>query len=681
MRKPNERIIYHDTKLPKNQIGKRFSKIFDILMDPGYYEGTKYAKYFNRLDDNGKSKIYVYDPLEKELDQMYCDDYDKNQMKYLVGLAGMGKTTLLRNYFSITDRDVVLKGNSLIIYISFYYSNLSEENCEKSIINEINRYIQRAIKLISKENRNLFVNKTVFFSGFYDFIIDNKPTLLEDKTLTPSTDIFNELLLDEYNIETKMEKINFISEKDPLDYCSLLLKYITSLSDQKYTVTFVFDDIEAKKDVFHKYLIETARHVFSCLNATIGDYLTVKTIVSLRAYTFRCNVGRTSDARRENLLYDTILKSKSVSLHEIFEKRFKEIEEIERIRDKVKRIDNYKSSLDELQFVEKQLDTIGSNLVYNIVNYNLCDAMVLYSKILTNLEWIACNEKEYAGAFQIDAKNYRLTSENIMYSISKGNSKSYFGFGNTFMPNILDNEIDGNDLYSMYIIRYLINKNINVVYGEKYADAKDIVSEISDVFTSYSNYENSNYWTSNIENSLIKLYESGIVLRSLYDIEESEETQIERIYKDTYKLYLSPRGKIIYDLFSQNAILLELYRDDIYTNLPNNDKLTDQLSTYEIFIYIVNYLNLYFEKEKGNIGVAIPKLHEYYDIIGSEFITSHFLEGVLKNINAYYKKESNEYSELINLVKKLSLNMKSYSNDINEKYGVLFKIATNLRSL
>ena len=97
MRKPNERIIYHDTKPPKNQIGKRFSKIFDILMDPGYYEGTKYAKYFDRLDDTGKSKIYVYDPLEKELDRMYCDDYDKNQMKYLVGLAGMGKTTLLRN--------------------------------------------------------------------------------------------------------------------------------------------------------------------------------------------------------------------------------------------------------------------------------------------------------------------------------------------------------------------------------------------------------------------------------------------------------------------------------------------------------------------------------------------------------------------------------------------------------
>ena len=55
----------------RNQIGKKFSAIFDILLDPNYYEGTLYGRYFNEQKEDGTSRIYVNDPLENSLQEIY----------------------------------------------------------------------------------------------------------------------------------------------------------------------------------------------------------------------------------------------------------------------------------------------------------------------------------------------------------------------------------------------------------------------------------------------------------------------------------------------------------------------------------------------------------------------------------------------------------------------------------
>lgn len=680
-RKPNENqmnyVGYKNNR--KNQLGRKFSDVFNILMEPGYYEGTKYAQYFNRLNEDGTSKIYIYDSLEKELEKVV--KANKNQMKYLVGLAGMGKTTLLRNFFKIIDRDVKIEENRIIIYISFFYANLSIDNRQKSIEDEIVRYLSRAIKKILMEYSMIYKDEKKFWEGFYKFIEKNKPALLEIEKLTPDSFFIDELV-EEISYEKKKQKLGIICTQSTIEYYSSLIKYILSQIEKKYHIILIYDDIESKKGIFHKTLIEVARHIHSCFCAIEDRERTVKTIVALRAYTFRSNIGRQSDARREIIKNDTILKRNTVNLHDIFEVRFKEIEEIEQMEFSAKNLISYKNAKEQLKYVEQRLDNISSRLIYNLANYNLCDAMILYCQVMTNVEWIACEEKENNGSFKIDAENYILTTENIIYAIANGNRKHYIDDKNEYIPNILHNTKEGTDLIGLYIIRYMLKKEITSVFGTKYVEGKDVLADIMSLFVSTSDSEaRIDSWRYKIRSLLEYLYDSGILLRSLYDIEDMTEKQIEREYSDTYKLYLSPRAICLYNLFSQNAVLMELYRDDIYTDLYNNDKLTSQLSTKALFVYLIEYLHELFKYEKKNITNAISNLEKYQELLGSEFITVVLLEGVVKNLGTYFKDEGEDYVKLMNKVYEIRDDMLQYSKDLALKTGIQFKVSEYLKKI
>ena len=64
-------------------------------------------------------------------------------------------------------------------------------------------------------------------------------------------------------------------------------------------------------------------------------------------------------------------------------------------------------------------------------------------------------------------------------------------------------------------------------------------------------------------------------------------------------MYYRQEGKCLYWLLPQNALLLELYRDDIVTDLVNNDKLTSRLTEKETLVYLLQYVKVLFEHEKG----------------------------------------------------------------------------------
>ncbi len=658
---------------PRNQIGKRFSRIFNTLTDPSYYTGTKYGKNFNRLNDDGTSKIYVYDPLEEELKKIHYSQ--NNEFKFLVGLTGMGKTTLLRNYFKITDRDIKISDSDIIIYISFYYADLLSDNPQKSIEKEIVKYLLRTVKKLLIEHKEIYTNSEKFWSDFYNFIISNKPTLLENDKIIPNSsffdDVFNPLSYDKIQ-----EKLKKTCENNTLEYYSSLIKYILTKIQKAYNIFIIFDDIESKEEKFHKTTVELARHLHSCFSAIENPRITIKTIIALRAYTFRCNIGRQSQARRESIQHDTILKKNSVNLLDIFNKRFEEIEETQLTKVITKNIESYNQAKTQLYCVAKSLDRIGGHLIYNLSNYNLCDALLIYCNIMINLDWIAEDEAETSGAFQIDSKNYRITTENLMYVIANMEVDNYMEKSG-YVPNILYNDKEGTDLIAVYIIKYLLINGIDNIYGEKYITGSELLQKIRDLFVKRNDsnirYE---YWTEQINSVLNYLYNTGILFRSLYDIEDPNDSQIERKYDENFKLYLSPRGKCLYTLLSKNAVLLELYRDDIYTDIPNNDKLTVELSTVDVFDYLLKFLQTCYNLEKNNIGCAIPNLELYQENVGNEYITSTLLEGVLKNISAYFKNKDDSYNNLIKKVFEIYNDMCNYSDSIYIKYNIRFNIST-----
>ena len=156
-----------------------------------------------------------------------------------------------------------------------------------------------------------------------------------------------------------------------------------------------------------------AQHIHSCFSLLDNKESHVKTIVSLRAYTFRSNIDRQLEARRQCIEESTILKKKSVDIHDIFSVRFREIEKIEKQRENVKNLNSYIEAKKQLSLVEDKMAKSFGNIIYKLANCNLCNAMVMYSSVLVNVEWISKNEYEKDGRFRVSAENYRLTADNV----------------------------------------------------------------------------------------------------------------------------------------------------------------------------------------------------------------------------------------------------------------------------
>lgn len=667
-------------KRKRNQIGRRFSEFFDVILNPDYYEGTKYGKYFSETKEDGTSRIYIKDPLEEKLTE-FCKS-KSNVMKYLVGYTGIGKTTLLRNFWKVFDRDVKLENENVILYISFYYAQLSADNPQQSIENEIIAYIKLAIKKIMKEKRSLFLEVKDLWGNFYDYIEENKPTILESEELTPDSAFLDIVLQNGDENVSKREQLQKACETKKLEYYSCLFKFILNYIDDIHNIIIIYDDIESKEGIFHRPLIEVARHIHSCFSTIDDKTSLVKSIVALRAYTYRSNIDRQEEARRGNLKRNTIKKVSSVDLHDIFQYRFDEIERLEKKEQKVKVLESYREARRELFVVEQHIYNSFGNLIYNLVNHNLCNAMILYGSIMVNIDWIVQREVEHDGSFQLSADSYKLTADRIFKAIACGNELSYSYEKNEFIPNILHNYKEGTELLGLYIIKYMIRNKATDLYAETYVEGDRIFKDIVALFVDRSDSQiRVDIWQSRLLYVISYFYSSGLLLRSIYDIENITEKQIKREYNGAYKLYLSPRGQALYKLLSQNALLLELYRDDIYTNLENNDKLTSDLNTDELMMYLVDYVSYLFQCEQKYIGNAISCLERYQELFGEELIVVPLFEGIIKNIRAFYPKRDDEYQNLMKRIRNQINKIKEYIDMIENEQGIRFSISQYLNNV
>lgn len=667
-------------KRRRNQIGRRFSEFFDIILNPDYYEGTKYGKYFSETRDDGTSRIYIKDPLEKELME-FCKS-KSNVMKYLVGYTGIGKTTLLRNYWKVFDRDIKIDNESVILYISFYYAQLSADNPQQSVENEIIAYIKLAIKKIMKEKREIFLEIKDFWGDFYDYIEQNKPTILESEDLIPDSSFLDIVFFNDDKTVSKREELQKACETKRLEYYSCLFKFILNYINDIHNIIIIYDDIESKEGIFHRPLIEVARHIHSCFSTIDDKTSLVKSIIALRAYTYRSNIDRQEEARRGNLKKNTIKKANAVSLHKIFQCRFDEIQRIEKKEQKVKVLESYKEAKRQLFLVEQHIYNSFGNLIYNLVNHNLCNAMILYGSIMVNIDWIAKWEVEHDGGFKVTMDSYKLTADRIFKAIACGNELSYSYEKNEFIPNILHNYKEETELLGLYIIKYMIRNEATDLYAETYVEGDRIFKDIVTLFIDRSDSQmRIDIWQSRLLYIISYFYSSGILLRSIYDIENISEKQIRREYNGAYKLYLSPRGQALYNLLSQNALLLELYRDDIYTDLNNNDRVTSDLSTNELMMYLIDYVIYLFQCEQKYISSAISCLERYQELFGEELIVVPLLEGIVKNVRAFYPERKEEYQVLMDRIKELIKKMNHYIRVIENEQGIEFVTSNYINSV
>ena len=108
-------------------------------------------------------------------------------------------------------------------------------------------------------------------------------------------------------------------------------------------------------------------------------------------------------------------------------------------------------------------------------------------------------------------------------------------------------------------------------------------------------------------------------------------------------------------MLSRDSLLFEVLRDDIDTELPNNDIPSSQMNQTSKLIYLISYCDHLFEIEKNYI--AASNKEQYFRNFSNSFIITRLLKGIHNTYHYYYRNEDSDSilvkKELIKLYQKI----------------------------
>ena len=168
----------------ENQIEQRFRNALDVLLTPDYYEGSCLGKYYTRIGKNGYSSIYVPQPILENQLQEDLVERKEDIVMFLVGYTGVGKTTLIRNFFRVFDRNITVTKNNLVVYVSFYSTaaNVNEKDLT-SVLRVAIQAIEKACTYVSgfkSYPERLMSYNEAFYKDLYLYIAQNNSSLAHE---------------------------------------------------------------------------------------------------------------------------------------------------------------------------------------------------------------------------------------------------------------------------------------------------------------------------------------------------------------------------------------------------------------------------------------------------------------------------------------------------------------------
>ena len=663
----NESVI-----IGQGYIVRRFPDAFIRLLTTQHNEGTPFGKFFNELDSEGRSTIYIKQPKYEDILSKIIDA-DTDSFKYLIGFPGIGKTTLLKNFFKSLRRDIEIYDGKVIIYISFQTDNVAEN--EFDMTTRIIQYIKLAIDKLRVlfDDIDPIMESEMFWELLYGDIERNKPSMLQVDEIIPGKDTSIRM--------TKIERLNEMRIRTPLAYYTFLLKYLVNRSKSVNRIVYIFDDLETQDASIQRSIIKNAEQIFNCSKTEIDRTYWVKAIVSLRSLTFQEHMGSDKSAKRVLIKNSVILKEDIPDISEIFNRRFEAAIKKDFILADSQKMTDWETAYEILLKVSNELGLKFGRLISKLTNHDIFQALDAFVKIVTNHRYFAQFEEEEEGAFTIRFENYNLaTTEPAFKALLLGESDVFVPTYSDIICNILHSHYEEEsccELLGLYIIQYMMKSRRmggNNIYGTSYKIGNDIVNEICSVFEVKDSEE---YLTlkHKLNYMITHLYRGKIIQRSIYDYEDSNENArlIEQQYKGEYALYLSFRGIEQFEQLSDNSMMYELFRDDIDSDIFNAINKSSEMSFFERMEFLVTYTHFLFrEREREYILRAITqnKLEMYLEYFDDRFITSRILEGVTKSVLRYYKSKGSEYNTILSQIDNLVYEMSDYSSRLEKEQHI-----------
>lgn len=604
-------------EIGESDIYRKFSEQFDNL-----FNSEEMAK-----DEKEFEEIYVMDKDFEDQIEVFRNSYI-DMVKFCVGYTGIGKTTSIRHCFNLgVSREVHINSEKRELVFPTFLDGYQIDNIERFDLSKRISAVCTELEVRHPELRELLKTQDGK-TEFYEFIRRHTSFALENIDPIDAMDMGEQQLIN--------EKLRSAYKESPFEYQANRLKFYIMKNYDKYNrLVIVLDDIESLPEKYQNDTIAAFLKFHDCMRNT--DYPNnheyyINLLISVRPHTYRIY--------RNNRKIETfaisepaILKRDSVDMELLFEKRFDYYtKNNSRV---IGNIETWNKCYNELLSMNRQFDGQYKNMIRNLCFMNVRQSLASYARVFANRLWVQKN-KIKEESFTINSRDYAFNNINVIRALACNEEQMYWGDCESIIPNIfLSTEDDDYSIYCILVMKYFHKKKREEVYGLNAERLKSVTDEWNDIFDD------------NIMKKFLKalyfLFEYKILRKSINDFDDIKTLDTEESLNDESKLYISPRGNEIYEMFGRDSVLLEMLRENAWRDYENREY--DRTSSYElmrdckqniIFRDLLEYID-YLSEEEDNILSSIEnrlgKREKYKKLFGRTPASQFLLTGVKKSID------------------------------------------------
>lgn len=579
-----------DTPISSNEFRNEFFNVYRKAIE--FYFGNP-----------KEESVYIEDScLQNELLSLILKQESK--IIYFLGAGGVGKTALLKNTFKLSDNTAVFDESKDIAYMSINFrGQLWESDIRRFMINSISSLCTALEERYDFRERFYSI---VGHNEFYNYIKETKGALLEYVSSIE--------LIGKSEQEIKMLKLQRGEEKDPYTYIASKLKfYLCYYCSSINNVTVIVDNIETLSVDIRFAVIRNMLSFFSCM-LNVPQKNDRKIVVLNLLLSMRQSTYEKLNENEQIKVYgpsDILYKENSVDILKYFELKKKTITDISGMEE------IWEDAYEIILNLINKFNSKYSTMIQNLSNYDFQTMKKCYKKVLTNKVWLLRGERR-RDFLNMSKTDNLFNNISVVRSISCGNNVVYRGTKSKVLPNVLLNdEFNDDSMVGLLVLSYFNRKS-------------EIIKK-SKVFELFNQIFNQNL---KIQQSLKRIIEHYL------DINVLEETYYDKVGIEENKyLFITPRGREIFEMFLSDSVLLEMYREDYYfdernDNFSSSYSLMETVGQYEIFMQLFNYISILLveEKEIHKEAKNNNKLSEYYSCFGTKIQSQRLLEGVIKSI-------------------------------------------------
>lgn len=574
------------------------------------------------LDHKKEVSCYVSDKDEESKIAKILHGKESN-FSIFIGERGTGKTAIIKHCFNMFSNQIQIEKDILYStqFFKGYYSSIENSfSIEKRILSINSRLEKEFPKLYE------YFQSKIGYEHFCDFIENSELDVLQQKEIKN---------LEFQNMEEN-NGVDSINIYETMKLHFLLSSYFCPIN----RLVICIDDIEElsiqqREKVVCSYVALYKRLTSFMYTKNFKKY-TIVLLISLSPDSYR-----TLYTKKEKEFWpisNRINRKNLFNLERYFSKRL----QIYSQKQNSQNLDAWRRCQQQFTHICQRFGGKYDMMIKNLTFNNIGESLKLYAKILCNQKWVKQGERASTSEW-FNPETYILNNISVIRAIACGENEIFVNDSEGYISNLLYNTNEKDySILCLYIVSFFVRHNATSdECGAVYYTVRDIIYTFKDIFATTSNIETDVY------KSICYLYCHKILKRSYKDMTESENSRMELI--ESSKLYLSSKGKELWNMFQSDSVLMEMCREDYYREYDSEGCFNNKYSSFvlmqsqqqnELFIDLCRMLQQLIDVEKKYILDARNNRTEdlVTEFFGERMMCSYLIEGI---------KNSMDYSGLI----------------------------------